>query len=203
MGFVQYIGSQFANPRGIGGKLSTFFMNHLNRIQYRKVIALFQERKPEKVLDIGYGNGYLLQELSKNSNANFYGIDISESMRMEATKRNAEKIENKTMELLVGDVADLKFDDNTFDFIYTVNTVYFWDDLQKGYEQIYRTLKEDGVFANLFYTKEWLDGITYTKYGFAKYHEKEIEEMVKTFGFQKVELIELKKNCAYCLLVWK
>jgi ubiquinone/menaquinone biosynthesis C-methylase UbiE len=203
MNLVKYIGSQFSNPRGFGGKLSTYFMNRLNQKQYNKVIELFQDRKPESVLDIGFGNGYLLEKLSQDSETCFYGIELSDTMVSEAKKRNINKVENKKMWLSKGDVLDLKFEDESFDFMYTVNTVYFWVKFQKGYSEIYRTLKPGGVFANLFYTKEWLDKLKYTKYDFKKYSKDELVDLVAGIGFSKVELVELKKDCAYCLLTWK
>ena len=203
MNLIQYIGSQFSNPRGLGGKLSTYLMNRLNQKQYKSVIALFHERKPVHVLDIGFGNGYLLEGLSQKSSAYFYGIEASDDMIRQATKRNAEMIERGRMSLCRGDVVDMEFQDASFDFVYTVNTVYFWSDFKKGYSEVYRTLKPGGVFANLFYSKEWLDSLEYTKYDFRKYTKDEIMGELAEMRFSKVELIELKNDSAYCLLTWK
>jgi predicted fused transcriptional regulator/phosphomethylpyrimidine kinase len=81
--------------------------------------------------------------------------------------------------------------------------VYFWEDLWQGYSEVFRVLKEGGTFANVFYSKEWLDKLRYTKYDFKKYDPEELENEVKKFGFKKVKIIEIKKDCAYCLLVQK
>lgn len=53
MNFVKFIGSQFSNPRGFWGKISSYFMNQLNKKQYKSVMKLFRELKPEYVLDKG------------------------------------------------------------------------------------------------------------------------------------------------------
>ena len=37
--------------------------------------------KNQKLLDIGYGNGYLLKLADKKFGCNLYGIDISEDMK--------------------------------------------------------------------------------------------------------------------------
>lgn len=203
MNFVKFIGSQFSNPRGFWGKISSYFMNQLNKKQYKSVMKLFRELKPEHVLDVGFGNGYLLKELSKKNNSIFYGIDMSESMLEAAMKRNLEMIKNKKMFLSLSDIVNMEFKDSMFDFIYTVNTVYFWSDLKKGYSEVYRTLKAGGAFANVFYTKAWLDKLSYTKYDFTKYSQNELLNEIKKMGFSKVELIELKKDSAYCLVAWK
>jgi ubiquinone/menaquinone biosynthesis C-methylase UbiE len=201
MNIIKYIGTQFANPRGIGGLISTFFMNLLNKSQYRCVRKLILKYNPNAVLDIGFGNGYLLKQLSSESNADFYGIDISDDMIKQATKRNNKKIQAGKMTLDKGSVSKLNYHNDFLDYIYTVNTVYFWEDLRQGYSEVFRVLKEGGTFANIFYSKEWLDKLRYTKYDFKKYDPEELENEVLKLEFKKVKLIEIKKDCAYCLLV--
>ena len=88
MGIVKYIGSQFAKPQGFGGRISTLFMNMLNKKQYSVVVKLMKELSPGSVLDIGFGNGFLLDKLSQNNNADFYGIEISEDMLHQASVKN-------------------------------------------------------------------------------------------------------------------
>lgn len=203
MNIIKYIGTQFANPRGFGGLISTLFMNLLNKKQYKCVRELLHKYNPKRVLDIGFGNGYLLKQLSNDSDADFYGIDISEDMIKQATKRNNKKIQAGKMTLDKGSVSKLNYHNDFLDYIYTVNTVYFWEDLRQGYSEVFRVLKEGGTFANIFYSKEWLDKLRYTKYDFKKYDPEELENEVKKFGFKKVKIIEIKKDCAYCLLVQK
>lgn len=106
------------------------------------------------------------------------------------------------MSLSKSNIVETWFDDDFFDFAYTVNTVYFWDSLEKGYNELLRILKTGGVFANVFYTEEWLDKTRFTQ-NYSKYSKKEIVERVKTLGFSKVKLLELQKDKAYCLLARK
>lgn len=58
------------------------------------------------------------------------------------------------MLLRKGNITAASFDDNFFDFVYTANTVYFWDSLEEGYYKVLRTLKTGGVLANIFYSAE-------------------------------------------------
>lgn len=203
MGIVKYIGSQFAKPQGFGGRISTLFMNMLNKKQYGVVVKLIKELSPKSVLDIGFGNGFLLNKLSKNSNADFYGIEISEDMLHQASSKNKKCIDNGKMHLSIANVSDMDFQNETFDFAYTVNTVYFWDDLEASYTEIHRVLKNGGVFANIFYSDKWLDTLRYTQYHFTKYSADELISRVKAMNFSKVELKEIQKEKAYCLVVYK
>lgn len=203
MNVVKYIGSQFAKPQGFGGRISTLFMNMLNKKQYSVVVRLIKELSPASVLDIGFGNGYLLHKLSQNNNADFYGIEISEDMLQQAIDKNKKCIDNNKMHLTIADVSDMKFEDETFNFVYTVNTVYFWKNLENCYTEIHRVLKSGGVFANVFYSDKWLDALRYTQYHFTKYSTNELINRVKKMGFSKVELREIQKKKAYCLVVHK
>lgn len=81
MSVTKYISKQFAKPEGIGGKLSTFTMNLLNRSQYRYLLDELTDKKIKSILDIGFGNGYLLTKLISNNMADrYYGIEISQDM---------------------------------------------------------------------------------------------------------------------------
>ncbi|MCQ2125310.1 MAG: class I SAM-dependent methyltransferase [Fibrobacter sp.] len=64
-------------------------MNVINRAMYKNTIALVDVSPDDKVLDIGFGNGYLLQLLYNKSKCDMFGIDISEDMVAAATSRNA------------------------------------------------------------------------------------------------------------------
>lgn len=203
MDVVKYIGSQFARPHGFGGIISTQFMNILNKKQYSVVVKFINEFSPDFVLDIGFGNGYLLHKLSQNNNAEFYGIEISEDMLQQAIAKNKKCIDNNKMHLTIADVCDMKFEDETFDFVYTVNTVYFWKNLENCYTEIHRVLKNGGVFANVFYSDKWLDMLHYTQYYFTKYSTNGLISRVKKMDFYKVELKEIQKEKAYCLVVQK
>ena len=89
MGLTRYIANQFGNPKGIGGRISTYIMNRLNQKMYKTVLSEIKDNK--KVLDIGFGNGYLIKKLVPKTDATIYGIDISEDMVKLATKRNKKR----------------------------------------------------------------------------------------------------------------
>lgn len=87
--FTEYIGSQFGNPRGFAGKVCCILMNIINKAMYKKTVSIMEISSDGNLLDIGYGNGYLLKCVYKKTKANLYGIDISEDMK----KLTAKKIE--------------------------------------------------------------------------------------------------------------
>ena len=193
MGFTEYVAKQFGEPKGFGGKVSTFIMNRLNQPMYRAVLNEIDNNK--KVLDIGFGNGYMLRKLLKAKQSQFFGIDISGDMVKTATRKSKLAIKKGNLKLAKASVDEIPFDEK-FDQIYTINTIYFWNDLEKGLREIYDKLNTNGEFLNVCYTKEYLNKIRYTKYGFNKYTEQDLLTATQSVGFN-AELIPIQKDKSF------
>lgn len=200
MNIRKYVAEQFGKPTGIGGIISTFIMNRMNQVQYKSVVLNMNCSQKNKVLDIGFGNGYLINLLAMKDEGDFYGIEISDDMLKTGCKRNSELIKQGKIHLKKGTVMDIPFENSFFDKVYTVNTVYFWENLDKSLSEIKRVLKPNGVFINVIYSKQWLDNIKYTQYGFLKYTLKELEEATIRNGLNVIQVIETKKNISYCII---
>jgi len=185
----KYWARQFGKPTGFGGRIATFIMNRANGANYKAVVETVP--KSGEILDIGFGNGYLIKKLSANSDATIYGVDISADMVKNATKRNKKAVKEGKVVLTLGLVDNIPFDAQ-FDFIYTVNTVYFWQDLKAGLSHIKEKLKDGGTFINVLFTKEFLAKHSYTQYGFTKYEPQELLAVTAEAGFS-TEIIEIEK----------
>ncbi|MDR3215809.1 MAG: class I SAM-dependent methyltransferase [Clostridiaceae bacterium] len=196
MGNVKkYWARQFGNPTGVGGKIAAFIMNRMNKEMYRSVVASAPQNG--RILDVGFGNGALLKRLSRATDADLFGIDISDDMVDLAAKRNRKAVENGKLTLAKGSADNIVFD-GQFDFVYTVNTVYFWQNLEEGLAAIKDKLSDGGKFINVVYTKEWLDKLSYTRYGFAKYAPDELVAAVVKIGL-KAEIIEINRGKSFCV----
>ena len=79
----------------------------------------------ENILDIGYGNGHLLKMIYKKNPVNMYGIDISNDAKDMAIKKNKEAASVGRLHLKVGDCCALPYEDDMFDAVTSINTVYF------------------------------------------------------------------------------
>lgn len=199
MKFAEYVGSQFGNPRGVFGKLCCMIMNIINIKIYNGVCSSIDVNSSSKVLEIGYGNGKMLKKLYKKSKSELYGIDISEDMKISASKRNSEGISAGKIHLELGDCCNLQYDDSFFDAVTTVNTIYFWEDTMRGMSEIYRVLKTGGTFSNGIYSKAWMEKAPYTKKGFKMFNPEEIRELAEKAGFSNVEIREIKHEICYVI----
>ncbi|MGN0666247.1 MAG: class I SAM-dependent methyltransferase [Huintestinicola sp.] len=201
--FTEYIGEQFGNPHGFIGKICCVIMNVINRPMYRKTVSLLNVKPDERVLDIGYGNGYLHELIYKKTKADLHGIDISEDMMTQAKKRNRKPLNDGKLFLEVGDCCKLKYADNYFSAVTSINTVYFWTDTLKGLSEIHRTLKNNASFYNVVYTKEWLDKLSYTEKGFKKFEPEQLIELGRKAGFEKIEVKEIVNGKSFAVIYTK
>ncbi|MDR2941344.1 MAG: class I SAM-dependent methyltransferase [Treponema sp.] len=199
--FIKYIGKNFGNPKGIIGITMTKIMNIMNQKHYSTVLDNIKLEPNNVILDIGFGNGYLIYKLfKKNIPVKIYGIEISSDMVNNVSKKNKQKINNGKLKLLMENINDTSFETNTFDKICTINTIYFWNNYEKCFSEIKRILKPNGIFINCFYSKEFLENIIYTKYGFNKYTVEEIIKMTEKNGLKIIKTIEIKKGYSYCII---
>lgn len=201
--FSEYIGSQFGNPRGFVGAVCCVIMNVINRAMYKNTVALVDVSPDDKVLDIGFGNGYLLQLLYNKCRCDIYGIDISEDMVAAATSRNARASRDGKLHLQWGDCCDLPFDESSFAAVTSINTVYFWNNTEDGLAEIRRVLKPGATFYNVVYTKDWLDKLSYTKNGFKKFEPEELISLGKEAGFAEVSIKEIVKGKSFVVMYRK
>ena len=75
-----YLASQCGNPRGVIGKIMTWAMNRANNVMYKGIIEEINISPKTKILDVGFGNGYLEKLIIRKSPCSITGIDISEDM---------------------------------------------------------------------------------------------------------------------------
>lgn len=201
--FTEYVSSQFGNPKGFGGHIITFLQNVINRKMYNNVVKYIDADKCNRVLDIGYGNGYLISKIYMKCNADMYGIDISEDAMTMAIKKNKKANEQGKLHLGVGDCCALPYDSEMFDCVTSINTIYFWSDTVKGLSEIRRTLKTGGSFYNVVYTKEYLDKVKYTQIGYRKFLADELINFGYEAGFVHIEIQPIVEGDSFAVVYMK
>lgn len=113
-------------------------------------------REGDKVLDVGCANGYsAIHHLSKNISS-ITGVDFSETMIREAKKTQIESSSPDKLSFEVGDVRKLRFEDGTFDVVYTTRTLInlpTWNEQKTGITECIRVCKKGGtiIFSEAFW----------------------------------------------------
>ena len=143
MGFFQ----NTRKPKGLGGKIMVHMMNMGHSSLAEWGFAHIKIQNDALSLDIGCGGGANIKKLLKKSpGGKVTGIDYSEVSVRQSIKINKSAIERKRCEILQGNVQALPFDDAVFDLATAFETIYFWPDIDRAFEQVYRVLKKGGSF---------------------------------------------------------
>ena len=138
----------FGRPQGLLGRLGGVIMARMNVDCGVWVIGLLEVRPNDRVLEVGFGPGAVIERLSGVISAgSVAGIDPSAEMVAQARSRNAAAIRTGRVDLQLGAVDRLPFDDNSFDKALAINSMQVWPDAIAGLREMRRVLKPDGRIA--------------------------------------------------------
>ena len=138
----------FIRPRGLLGRLGGRIMARNNAPWGVKVSDLLQVAPTDRVLEVGFGPGVVIDHLSKLAGAGVVvGIDTSREMLAQARVRNMSAIRAGGVDLRYGSVEHLPFDDNSFDKVLAINSMQVWPDAVAGLREIRRVLRSGGTFS--------------------------------------------------------
>lgn len=115
----------------------------------KKVLKLVSDKKPKVILDIATGTGDLAILLAQTNAEKIIGLDISAGMLEVGKKKVEEKRLSNVIDLVLGDSENMPFEDNYFDAITVGFGVRNFENLEKGFAEILRVLKPDGIFVIL------------------------------------------------------
>lgn len=185
---MRFIGNQFRKPSGFFGKIISCIMVKGNSAAYDKIIRELAIEKHDKILEIGYGHGIGINKISSLYDCTITGIDFSDLMRREATKRNKKHIHNKRVVLLYGDFLSADLGSNSFNKIFCLNVIYFWNNLNEPFAKIYEGLMAEGKFCLYMAHRATLEKMKFTKDDiFNKYSLEEVVDCLELSGFKDVE----------------
>jgi ubiquinone/menaquinone biosynthesis C-methylase UbiE len=187
------LAQHLANPQGKEG-IETGEMMHSTNIgmTLESIKALLIEDH-ETILEIDHGNAaHVKHIINKARNVRYTGIDISETMHYEARRLNQEYRDQVDFVWYEG--RKLPFADQTFDKIFTVNTVYFWEEPVEYLNEIYRVMKNNGTFVLTFGQKDSMEKLPFTQFGFRLYSTDEMEETVSKSHFKRMKISEREEQ---------
>lgn len=179
----------FGRPQGILGRLGGVIMARTNVDCGAWVTDLLEVIPNDRVLEVGFGPGVIIQRLAKLAVAgHIAGIDQSQEMVEQARARNAIAERSGRVELRHGSVERLPFDDNSFDKALAINSMQIWPDPVAGLREIQRVIKTGGSIA----------------LGFTPYSgqpNKGLTEALTAAGFKQPHVVESDKG--FCGLAMK
>lgn len=182
---VKEIAAQLRNPEGQKGIEMAEMMNQTNIAMTLHSIACLDLEPHQSILELGHGNcGHLTDLLAQKEGLHYTGLEISALMQQEAIRLSQSFITQKQAEFLLYDGLNLNFAEQQFDRIFSVNTLYFWQQPVALLNELYWVLKPHGLLNLTFAQKDFMQQLPFTQYDFELYDLEKLEHLVSETTFQ-------------------
>lgn len=137
---------------------SRFFANTNEYLPFKRIpfdgLIDFDSLPGQKVLEVGVGNGSHAQLLATYAK-DFTGIDLTD-YGVNSTSKRIEIFGLKNARILQMNAEDLKFKDNSFDFVWSWGVIHHSANPRRILREIHRVLKPGGLFkAMVYYRSFW------------------------------------------------
>lgn len=184
---LQAIASQLKHPSGEKGIEMANMMNETNINMTRHSIQNLNISTANKILELGHGNaGHVEFLFEQGRELKYYGLEMSELMFQQARQINRNFVSQKQAFFSLYDGNKIPFEDASFDKIFTVNTIYFWQKPEELLSEIYRVLKPNGNFCLTFAEEDFMKKLPFTQFEFKLYSTEKAQELVKKTPFKIV-----------------
>ena len=169
---------------------------------HQKFIELLRLNPGMKVLDAGCGQGVVAVEVALKYDVFVKGITITPHEVISAQKRAAKAGVNSKVTFSVQDYAKTNFADNTFDRIYTTESLSHAKSVKRVVQEFYRILKPGGLLVCAEYEMDYKNFDDETKrlaelirvhasiYAIYQFGKGEFENDLMSEGFKIKDVID-------------
>ena len=178
------VASQLRKPENEDGLATAARMEQNNGGMISETIKALQLQDRDTVLELGFGNGaHVKQILDTAIDVQYTGVDISSTMVTLAGELNKDYVASGKAIFSLTDGLTLPYTGNRFDKIFTVNTLYFWEQPLAYAREIYRVLKPGGKFCLCFADAAFMEQLPFVQYGFTLYSLQQATDLLSKAGF--------------------
>lgn len=188
---LKNIAQQLRKPEGDWGIEMGEKMNVGNKFINLHTIDVLNPKANDVILEIGMGNGFFVKDIFKLENTIQYkGCDYSKEMVSKATALNEKLIKEKKVDFFIANADKIPCEDAEFNTIFTINTIYFWEDPKHVLKEIRRVLKPKGKLIISLRPKSSMAAYPFVKYGFDMFNKSEVFQLLHNNNFVVTEHIE-------------
>lgn len=182
---LQAIASQLKHPTGEKGIEMGNMMNETNINMTRHSVQNLHIASGDTILELGHGNaGHVAFIFEQAENIKYYGLEMSELMFQEARRTNRNYVSQKQAFFSIYDGNTIPFEDNLFNKVFTVNTIYFWQEPEKLLSEIYRVLQPKGILCITFAEESFMKQLPFTQFEFELYSTEKAEKLMEKTSFK-------------------
>lgn len=182
-------------PYGTEGREMLSGMNEHHAPVTTWTLELMMPQPTDVILDIGCGGGRALKRVSSLvKKGKLYGVDYSETSVRCTTEENAADVASGKLTVVQASVSNLPFENNMFDKVYSIESYFFWPDLENDVREILRVLRPGGkvfIAANVqtedLSEEEQAEIETLNMHVFSS---EAFEKLMKDAGYYNVEIHE-------------
>ena len=179
---TRFLIKQSQKPSGLVGRVITKIWSF-----YFKKLSLWAIKQTTisgnyRILEIGYGGGSTIKNLlALNKHLEVHGIDISKESYRTAQRVHSDSIRKGSVQLKIGNVENMTYQNNYFDRIFAIQTHIFWKDIKKSFQEVYRVMSSN---STLIIASE-KEKINYHMTDYRTSHE--FIQLLTSIGFSKIE----------------
>ncbi|VAW81530.1 hypothetical protein MNBD_GAMMA12-2488 [hydrothermal vent metagenome] len=185
---LETLANQLACPHGEQGAELGIKMNALNTFITQTSITELAPSANEHIVEIGFGNGELSLPVIDliGAQGHFTGIETSSIL----AKQAADKFQDAgitNISILQQNCHSANISASSQDGIFAVNVLYFIFDLQRFFTLLHRWLKPEGRIVMGIRSKETLQKMPFTQYGFNLRSQEEYLDAMRNSGLTEVK----------------
>ena len=136
---------QFSGPTGALGHVAGWLMARKNRSLNAWIVERLEVGPDDRVVEVGFGTGLAVaMNAARATRGHVAGVDRSDVMLRQATRRNRSAIRAGRVALQRGDATQLPFPDASATRALAVNSLQFWSSPEAGLREIARVLAPGG-----------------------------------------------------------
>ena len=179
---TEFLIKQSQKPSGLIGRVITKIWSF-----YFKKLSLWAIKQTTisdnyRILEVGYGGGSTIKNLlALNKNLEIHGIDISKESYRTAQRVHSDSIRKGSVQLKIGNVENMPYQNNYFDRVFAIQTHIFWKDIKKSFQEVYRVMSSN---STLIIASE-KEKIHYHMTDYRTSHE--FSQLLTSIGFSKIE----------------
>ena len=129
--------------------INNFITFGLHKNWKKQIVDISRSLNPKRILDVATGTADIAIALTKIKNCEIIGMDLSSNMLDIGDKKIKDLGLQQRVILELGDVENLKYNDNYFDVVTVGYGVRNFENLKKSLDEIYRVLKKNGTLIIL------------------------------------------------------
>ena len=189
--FLKEVAAQLRKPTGEFGNEVASAMNESNQKMNLATIEALKVEAGNTILEVGMGNGYFISHLlSQADGLSYIGIDYSEDMVKLTSSINKAHMDDGKAAFHTADAKELPVLNHSVDRLFTINTIYFWDDQMAILKEFIRVLKPGGLLAISIRPERCLKEYPSTQFGFEYFTAQEVSQILEDQGFVNPQIHE-------------